>query len=280
MRAPTRMQPCDRAAPVRSSPRRLRLRFSRRLSTRCQRRNVARYAALPRVDAPALLEARQGAGNDGTGGCKSREPLAHFLERHARFLGDFEIKPLTILAQASENFDHDAPREMSFKGAAPRSRVDRRRANSAQRHPAYNSNTRRAAQRYVLPIGRSSRVHVMPGSGFVQSVRLSANLVHSAWSSTSSARRNSSRIAGDAHKTRSRSMVRISDIAPRTLRGRLENGCSHSALSWRRAKIRAPSRGPAGRRAQYALNSGRHAPSGKINRLASGARAGPPPKRV
>ena len=178
--------------------RRQALRLSRRLATRCQRRNVARDAALPCVDAPALLEARQVAGNDGARGCESREALAHFLERHARFLGDFEIKPLTVFAQASENFDHDAPRELSFNSAAPRSRIERRHARTAQRHPAYSSKTRRAAQPYVLPIGRSSWVHVMPGSGFVQSVRLSANLVHSVWSSTSSARRNSSRIAADA----------------------------------------------------------------------------------
>lgn len=61
---------------------------------------------MPCVDALALLEARQIAGNDGTAGCKRGKLLPDFLQWHARFLGDLEIESLTIFLQASEDFDH------------------------------------------------------------------------------------------------------------------------------------------------------------------------------
>lgn len=84
------------------------LRRRLRLSTGCQRRDIARHAALHRFNPFAVFEADQIAGDNRPRSGQAGEPLAHRGKRHAHFLGNLQIEPLTVFLQALQDFDHDA----------------------------------------------------------------------------------------------------------------------------------------------------------------------------
>lgn len=69
-------------------------------------RDVSRKPTLPRLDGRGALVASEPAHHHGAGGAQLGEPFAHGGKRHARFLGDLEIEPLTMLLQALQNVGH------------------------------------------------------------------------------------------------------------------------------------------------------------------------------
>ena len=136
------------------------------LAARSRRRKIARYAALPCVHALTLLEARQFAGNDSTGGCKGRKLFLHFFEWYTGFLGDLEIKSLTIFPQASEDFDHYGPLETFFSSAAPRIAAKlRRRCLIARRRTLLARRWCERCRRLPLP-GPPSAFRTSRGGGW------------------------------------------------------------------------------------------------------------------
>ena len=94
------------ARPALASPR---LRSRSCLAAWSRRRHVTGNATLPSLDALATFEARDAAGNDRSRRSESEKLLANVLQRHTRFLGDLEVQPLSISAQAFEHFEHRQP---------------------------------------------------------------------------------------------------------------------------------------------------------------------------